>query len=424
MLAEINKPRNPDSRSFFECEKVPRHMISNADLIKSIYPNAAPPLLWALLSRLVWLKRAEPAFTLRFSARRSPPSPLRFAHSPIPFEHGSGGGAGRGATDKGMIHSSRSFVTARAHNKIGNWLVEEDPHLLKTRHREQYLNEITGVNYTTRTRDEAFHKSLSGPSAGRISAGRRRQIDRTQLSGPPIASSCRLRTVPVPGASSTTVPTASAVAASGTGFGNRGEDRSELSLLYLVTLRSKCSATELEGIFLCTSGLRALGRQRPWRRIRAPRPALCGAVCLKRVLGAVADVPKFGELINNVTAPVGREATLACVVEDLLTYKRGVTGETVVKKPFKNLIFMLERGVTGETVVKKPFKNLIFMLRTRCASGRVSRAPLKTRAMELQSGAGSALAAQSRPMAAALIKTEKCAKSLRPPLRLQPVTSC
>ncbi|XP_021937376.1 opioid-binding protein/cell adhesion molecule homolog isoform X2 [Zootermopsis nevadensis] len=35
----------------------------------------------------------------------------------------------------------------------------------------------------------------------------------------------------------------------------------------------------------------------------------------------VTDVPKFGELINNVTASVGREATLACVVDDLATYK-------------------------------------------------------------------------------------------------------
>jgi hypothetical protein len=35
----------------------------------------------------------------------------------------------------------------------------------------------------------------------------------------------------------------------------------------------------------------------------------------------LSDVPKFGELINNVTASVGREATLACVVDDLATYK-------------------------------------------------------------------------------------------------------
>lgn len=38
---------------------------------------------------------------------------------------------------------------------------------------------------------------------------------------------------------------------------------------------------------------------------------------------SLSDVPKFGELINNVTASVGREATLACVVDDLATYKVG-----------------------------------------------------------------------------------------------------
>nr|CAD7591061.1 unnamed protein product [Timema genevievae] len=36
---------------------------------------------------------------------------------------------------------------------------------------------------------------------------------------------------------------------------------------------------------------------------------------------AKADVPKFGEPIINVTVPVGREATLTCVVDDLATYK-------------------------------------------------------------------------------------------------------
>jgi hypothetical protein len=35
----------------------------------------------------------------------------------------------------------------------------------------------------------------------------------------------------------------------------------------------------------------------------------------------VADVPKFGEPIINVTVPVGREATLMCVVDDLGAYK-------------------------------------------------------------------------------------------------------
>ncbi|XP_039276210.1 lachesin isoform X1 [Nilaparvata lugens] len=33
------------------------------------------------------------------------------------------------------------------------------------------------------------------------------------------------------------------------------------------------------------------------------------------------DVPKFGEAIANVTSPVGREATLTCVVDDLAAYK-------------------------------------------------------------------------------------------------------
>ncbi|XP_023708684.2 opioid-binding protein/cell adhesion molecule homolog isoform X2 [Cryptotermes secundus] len=35
----------------------------------------------------------------------------------------------------------------------------------------------------------------------------------------------------------------------------------------------------------------------------------------------ITDVPKFGEPITNVTVPVGREATLTCVVDDLATYK-------------------------------------------------------------------------------------------------------
>ncbi|XP_068087149.1 neurotrimin-like [Anabrus simplex] len=39
------------------------------------------------------------------------------------------------------------------------------------------------------------------------------------------------------------------------------------------------------------------------------------------MLNFVSEVPKFGEPITNVTVPVGREATLACVVDDLATYK-------------------------------------------------------------------------------------------------------
>ncbi|TDG43576.1 hypothetical protein AWZ03_010004 [Drosophila navojoa] len=33
------------------------------------------------------------------------------------------------------------------------------------------------------------------------------------------------------------------------------------------------------------------------------------------------DLPKFGELLQNVTVPVGREAVLQCVVDNLQTYK-------------------------------------------------------------------------------------------------------
>lgn len=34
-----------------------------------------------------------------------------------------------------------------------------------------------------------------------------------------------------------------------------------------------------------------------------------------------ADLPKFGELLQNVTVPVSREAVLQCVVDNLQTYK-------------------------------------------------------------------------------------------------------
>lgn len=34
-----------------------------------------------------------------------------------------------------------------------------------------------------------------------------------------------------------------------------------------------------------------------------------------------ADLPKFGEPLQNVTVPVGREAVLQCVVDNLQTYK-------------------------------------------------------------------------------------------------------
>ena len=33
------------------------------------------------------------------------------------------------------------------------------------------------------------------------------------------------------------------------------------------------------------------------------------------------DLPKFGEPLQNLTIPVGREALLSCVVDNLQTYK-------------------------------------------------------------------------------------------------------
>lgn len=33
------------------------------------------------------------------------------------------------------------------------------------------------------------------------------------------------------------------------------------------------------------------------------------------------EMPKFAEPITNVTVPVGREATLVCIVDDLGSYK-------------------------------------------------------------------------------------------------------
>ncbi|XP_069702849.1 opioid-binding protein/cell adhesion molecule homolog isoform X2 [Periplaneta americana] len=48
---------------------------------------------------------------------------------------------------------------------------------------------------------------------------------------------------------------------------------------------------------------------------------LAAAAAATLTASDVSDIPKFGDVINNVTASVGREATLACVVEDLSTYK-------------------------------------------------------------------------------------------------------
>lgn len=33
------------------------------------------------------------------------------------------------------------------------------------------------------------------------------------------------------------------------------------------------------------------------------------------------DLPKFGERLQNITVPVGRDAVLICVVDNLQTYK-------------------------------------------------------------------------------------------------------
>lgn len=39
------------------------------------------------------------------------------------------------------------------------------------------------------------------------------------------------------------------------------------------------------------------------------------------LLFCLLEMPKFAEPIANVTVPVGREATLVCVVDDLGSYK-------------------------------------------------------------------------------------------------------
>jgi len=38
-------------------------------------------------------------------------------------------------------------------------------------------------------------------------------------------------------------------------------------------------------------------------------------------MNCVVEIPKFGEDLNNVTVPVGREAIFICNVEGLATYK-------------------------------------------------------------------------------------------------------
>lgn len=57
---------------------------------------------------------------------------------------------------------------------------------------------------------------------------------------------------------------------------------------------------------------------------------LCNAIrklsssCITKKLikfSCFTDLPKFGEVLQNVTVPVGREAVLQCVVDNLQTYK-------------------------------------------------------------------------------------------------------
>ncbi|XP_054267034.1 neurotrimin-like [Macrosteles quadrilineatus] len=65
------------------------------------------------------------------------------------------------------------------------------------------------------------------------------------------------------------------------------------------------------------------------RRAMQPRTLNLNQLCLSIfpmflyviTICVIADVPRFGEPIINVTAPVGREATLVCVVDDLGSYK-------------------------------------------------------------------------------------------------------
>lgn len=55
----------------------------------------------------------------------------------------------------------------------------------------------------------------------------------------------------------------------------------------------------------------------------------------------VVELPKFSEPIINVTVPVGREAILVCVVDDLSTYK--------VRKRKKLTIYFIYRSIMGST---------------------------------------------------------------------------
>lgn len=48
-------------------------------------------------------------------------------------------------------------------------------------------------------------------------------------------------------------------------------------------------------------------------------------ICMCVIVCRFSAEPKFSAPITNVTAPVGREAILACVVQDLSTYKVMIT---------------------------------------------------------------------------------------------------
>nr|CAD7196090.1 unnamed protein product [Timema douglasi] len=73
-------------------------------------------------------------------------------------------------------------------------------------------------------------------------------------------------------------------------------------------------------VILETDGGEFKGRQR-WLKAKARRLANPRNDRPLLALAKEINVPKFGEPIINVTVPVGREATLTCVVDDLATYK-------------------------------------------------------------------------------------------------------
>lgn len=55
-------------------------------------------------------------------------------------------------------------------------------------------------------------------------------------------------------------------------------------------------------------------------------------------------MPKFGEDLNNVTVPVGREAIFICNVEGLATYKVLNLANVLIRNKFiqlKNVIYHL-----------------------------------------------------------------------------------